>query len=73
MILEIQFEQHFLVFNMRHVKHIKIIIWHLADTPLNFPYHPKNNSANLSCCSSKHTDRQRDAQTHMLRFYMYDN
>ena len=24
---------------MRHVKHTKIIIWYLADTPLNFPYH----------------------------------
>ena len=52
--IKMQLEQHFpsnniylcLSFNIRHIKHIEIIICYLADAARNFPYHFKNNCAN---------------------------
>ena len=54
-----QLEQHFHVFNMRHVKHVEIIVWYVADTPLTFPYR-----------AYKQTDRGKSR--HTFRLYLYD-
>ena len=71
-----QLEQHsplkkVLAFNMRHVKYIEIIIWYLADTPLN---RLKNVQIRPAVLPNRHTegrtDIQRDVQTQISILYM---